>query len=263
MGIFADFAAGTVRISDENIAKIKEARDAILVALPLTPTISDLQVAFGLLFWGSEVLFVDLSKFYFAMKWYSRRLSATASLPKRAQANASAGTLWSSARRQLIEWFDILVTNTPVHPSQTYTTSSFTLWTDSSSSGYGSVLLNRVTGAVLWDMGKWEKDTLFHHINVKELRALSIALTRWKETIGVSPVSILVDNSTMRFAIRKRFSGSSSLNAGLSEVLPKLAAMAVVSIAHVSSADNIADLPSRGSPPDSSAVSAWTQRAFG
>ena len=260
MGIYYDYQAGTVRIADQNVEKLKEARTCLFAA---NPSIEDMQIAFGLLFWGSEVLQTDISQYYFAMKWYSRRLSSVAGLSPYAQASAPAGSIWASARRDLEAWFGRVITNTQVIPAKSHKVAEFTLWTDSSSKGFGSVLLNRVTGEISWHMGQWDSDLLWQHINVKELRALSIAISHWSATIGDAPVSILIDNTSARYAIRKGFSGSLPMNQGLSDILPKLSALAVVAISHVTSADNLADLPSRGSPPDPCAVAVWSQRAFG
>ena len=116
------------------------------------------------------------------------------------------------------------------------------------------MLLHRASGRVLWHSGTWSTAEKALHINVLEMIALQRASEQFAPIIGSSPVLILIDSTTVKFSIRRRFSPSLPLNAALHSCAAVLRGLSVTEIRHVLSANNLADLPSRGSAPRASAV---------
>jgi hypothetical protein len=246
MGIHCDYANGTCCLSSKHQSRFQQY--ALSVAEAQTFSTLESEVLFGNLFWATEVLCIDPSAYFFAMKWYSRRMSRYGSSPD------ACFSIWESARRDLMSWIDLIRLNTEVHVSAIPSDPAFTLWTDASLSGFGSVLLHRATGSLAWHSGKWTADEKKLHINVLEMIALHRAVLRFSEAIGSSPVLILIDNTSVKFSLKKRFSPSLPLNEALHDCATALRTLAISEIRYIRSANNFADLPSRGAAPDLTAV---------
>ena len=130
----------------------------------------------------------------------------------------------------------------------------FTLWTDASGYGYGAVLFHRLSGHIAWHAGPWSDEEKLLHINVLEMMALQRASDFFADQIGSSPVLIMIDNTSVKFSIRKRFSPSLPLNVALQKCAASLRKIRITEIRYVASANNLADIPSRGGVPDFTAV---------
>jgi len=246
MGIQYDYTTKQCRLSKKHHSRFCSfAKDLVGTASMST---AQAEILFGNLFWATEVLNIDTSAYFFALKWYSRRMSVFGS------DSESCFSIWPSAKRDLLAWLGLVCSNVFVQISSVHTIGEYTLWSDASLSGFGSVLLHRSSGRISWHAGKWSATQKLQHINVLEMLALESAVLKFSHIIGSAPVLILIDNTSVKHVIRKKFSHSLMLNRALHKCASSLRQIAITEIRYIKSANNFADLPSRGLPPDLSAV---------
>jgi hypothetical protein len=154
---------------------------------------------FGLCVWGSKILGLPKHKFYYVYKFIRR--SATDKPSKQRKIWNCIVSLWRS-------WCVCILESGNVKPTKDVH-STFFLFTDASSSGYGAILFcpNGETRIVA---GAWAGKCRFLHINVLELRAVHLALSNLN--LCDASLFLFVDNTTAQYALIKTRSKSFQIN---------------------------------------------------
>ena len=200
-------------------------------------SISDMKKAFGMLFYGAAVLAAPVARWYYSIKYYSRRCSAC--LPDDAPA-----AVWKSCFQEINEWAEYLKTNTPVIPPNPTTRPILTVFTDSSLSGWGAVIINNTTGTFITRGGPFHSS---EHITLKEIRAVFHTLHILHTLFSPlpSPIVWFIDNTSCLGALRKGRSRSFCLNSLVTSVKRLIPLNVEIRFDFVPTRHNLADGPSR------------------
>ena len=201
-----------------------------------------LEEAFGLMIYASCILAIALAPRYLVFKLMRRRMQQVA-LGTIVQ-NAPA-RVWPCTIATWHQWMKDIVEHEGRHaiPQRAAT---HTLITDASLEGFGGILFNDSTGRATSFGSTWAAagvDATNLHINGLEMRAL--VLTARRLVPRGTTVRILVDNTSVMYAVRKERSQSYELNQG---VIALCDWFEVDSINYIKSEENPADALSRGLP---------------
>ena len=251
-----DYREKTVCLAAKQLPKLEAARQILFGP---EATVADLEEVFGKLQWASVVLQAPVARYYFAIKFVRRRLSA---LAKGDIKVTHPCRLWQLARRDFSAWFDFLILNAPVHPRRQVGVEQFVLFADASQAGWGAVLACLSTGEIMSVGALFTEDEASANkfINEKEALALAHALGHFADRLRGAALAICVDNTSLRGALRKGRSNAFPLNAQVAAVLAGLALVGDVTIRWVDTHSNPADSPSRGRPIDTGAVKDYVRR---
>jgi hypothetical protein len=248
LGIEYAYDTGKCFLSTDSISKCSESLRDLFVS----PCLLTLQRALGHLIWAATVLDIPLCKYFYVLKFFSRRCTVYEHQP------SASFTIWPSIVKDFLSWMTYVEQNEPVDLCRIFDprTVSWTLVTDASSTGYGCVWLSSV-GDVFWSSHEWNPSDLSLHINCKELRSVYHALLHPPASFSLaSHLSLYADNTTLCGALKRMYSPSFAISRELNMISPLLPRSVWISWLH--SRDNIADPPSRGSAPSLSAISAFT-----
>ena len=198
----------------------------------------------GLLNFASVVLQAPVGRYYAAMKFFRRRAAAVA----RGQMSANSEVhLWATARPVYEKWFTFLLRNEPVHPRQQgFRATNFSLFTDASKAGYGSVLVSNDTGLILSFGSAWDAADEAKHINTREALAVTKSVYHFSDYLTGANVHVFIDNTSAKGALERGYSRSSELNDAVVEALAALKIVNSVTASYVASEDNPSDPRSRG-----------------
>jgi hypothetical protein len=231
VGISFDHEKGTVSCTQRLIDKITASRDSIA-----RWTVKDCMRAASLLRFASSILRAPLVKYYWALKFISR-IAARDDLEAPAR-------VWASAAASFARWFEFCVANLPVTPPRRDGTPSVVLFTDSTPTRWGAVLLAHDTFYV----ASAGFSQLPSSINVAETLAIAFAWSWAGPFLQGVDVALFVDNTSAQSAASKGYSRVLAVNMAAQEIVDVLAVFPPRSLAvrRVSSAANLADGPSRG-----------------
>ena len=238
IGMHFSFKAHTVGLAQKNRDKIRDMNFA------QTMLMSDLESFTSRLMYASSVVGVQLSSFYFALKFMRRRLSE---INRETISRNDTIRVPPSALKAFSRWKErILAQESRPIPSPNGR-KSFTLWTDASRVGWGAVLIDNNTQQTWVVASRWSKTELQMHINVLEAIAVEKALQRFTEIDGAA-IFPRIDNTSVVHSVRKGYSKSEELNEVIRRVQEICVKRKILFAApqYVRSADNLADSWSRG-----------------
>jgi hypothetical protein len=207
--------------------------------------------------WASRILRLDLAFAYHALK-FIRHLAHEIALGRLERDTPIP--IWPSICPILRSWGDILLKNEEV-PIVTNANPAFLLATDASKTGFGAILIDRLTGEVRSFGGSWTPLMKARHINELELMAVTLALEHFGPDLSPASVSVYIDNEAARCSLIKGSSRSYHLNQRLLETLPS-ARLILESATRIASADNPSDEPSRGLSINLNKVKQWMGNAI-
>jgi hypothetical protein len=189
---------------------------------------------FGLCVWGSKILGLPKHKFYYVYK-FIRRSAADAPSKHRKIWNCVV-SLWRS-------WCMCILESGNVKPTIDVQSPLF-LFTDASSTGFGAILFCP-DGETRIVAGAWAGKCKLLHINVLELRAVNLALSRLN--LCNSSLFLFVDNTTAQGALIKTRSKSFQINQEVGRIISRLAESnsCFISVEYISTHLNPADFWSR------------------
>ena len=151
LGEHYDYAKGTRCLTQKTIAKLEIVRDAVDFTKEVTLSARQFSALMGLFFWTASVLSIKLAPFFHLLRAY-RNSGADAS---NTSFDSVETTLNSTAKRELKEWLDIALANTPVPMVPPQGDPSLVLVADASAAGYGAFA--QVRGSNEWKVmsGAW------------------------------------------------------------------------------------------------------------
>jgi hypothetical protein len=234
LGVIYDYTAKTVKLNDAIVTKLATATRSVT-----SWSCRDMMQAFSYLLYAAPVHRRYLADFYHCMKFYSRRCRA---LQDESAHLDSPANVWPSILPQLTRWLTATIDNKPTRPPPRCDSAKWTLFTDSSGSGWGAVLINDTSCETRTVGGRWTLAEKLH-INTKETLALANALRSFDTLLGHDAIRVFVDNTSTIATVKRTFGRSFGLNMAVKQV--QLCGKNIVSIAYVASAENPADAPSR------------------
>jgi len=188
---------------------------------------------YGLLCFASMALRIPRCDFYFATKFLRRRASARAKLDEPAR-------LWSSCKSAVAQWRECILGRAPQSYQELKGRYTTYIFTDASNCGYGAIRYCE-SGRTEVLSGKWKGGMKKAHINVKEAKALYIALSSFK--LRWADIHVVVDNTSVVFALRNACSKSFRLNKILLRILHLN--LRILSVSYIQTNANPADWLSR------------------
>ena len=201
-------------------------------------TLRTLLQCMGACVWASRVLAYPLAAVYHLFKFSRRRVAAGYHLD-------SAADPWSCVISLLVAWLRRLIQNNP-RRLVCEGDQPWTLFTDACLSGYGIIALPPpdLSASCSIFAGPW---TAEEHINILEARATLIGVLCLPTQARLTPLLIVIDNTTVLGAGRKTHSRSFTLNAIVRRIYAAAASSMyhIVTWDYIASEDNPADQPSR------------------
>ena len=203
----------------------------------------ELESATARLMYASSVLNVRLAKYYFALKFIRRRLSE---INRDVHKRDTWVRIPPSTLQSYNDWLTDVKTSKPRKQQNISSRKSFTLWTDSSTIGWGAVLINEQTQEVKIVADKWTPSDKNLHINILEAKAVRLALGLLDE-IDNSVCNLKIDNTSVVATVGKGYSKSEALNFEILQIqlLATRRNILIPKPSYVRSNDNIADHWSR------------------
>jgi hypothetical protein len=240
LGICFDYRASKVRLSDKAVRKLDHARARIHRP---DLTFGDVFELFGLLFYASTILRHRID--YHTFKYYRKRAAAYS---LHGDVNSST-SIWPCVVSPLQKWLSELIENKwtdPLRPVMTRTT----LYTDASKTGFGAVLFS-TDGGVHRFGGRWSPQESSRRIEELEAMAIERGLSYFAEQVTGRGLDLFIDNTSVRYCMRRGYSKSYNLDKRIKEIQDRLSALHIDDIVtvYVKSAENIADGLSRGTDP--------------
>ena len=249
LGVIYDHHEQTVKPGTRVTAKVKAAAalfacDQAVAKLTLAKTLS----IFGVLMHASRVLGIKLAEYYYILKFMRRRTGN----PLKSEAH-----LWLSTYPLWRQWINALIEMSPrkIHKEYDNDPQEMILYSDASDKGWGVVIIRGAHVAVV--AGEWFGHVRKWHINAKELLAAIKALTAACNDLAMpptkeTPMTLRIDNTSAMGAMLKGWSRSFQLNVLTKSVTEIVETFKLrLTIEWVSTHENLADGPSRGSQRDS------------
>ena len=240
-----------VRLPQSQLVKLESSVKMLLYNHHLTP--QEALECFARLFWCSRVLRIDLAFAYPAIKYtrFVSRALATNKLQMKSRI-----TLWPSVVPVLRFWKSQLALNEESMLVASEDTPQFVLCTDASKSGYGGVLVDRVSARVWTVGGSWLPHESARSINELEMLAVAVSLKVFEKIISGKQVHLFVDNEATRAALNKGRSRSFMFNHKIVHTLPFVRKYVPI-ISRITSEDNPSDEPSRLADTNIEKVARW------
>ena len=246
IGVVFDHANQTVHSKEKCVEGI---RSLGLEAVLRNATIAQVEALCGKLMHVSSIAAdpvsgaeIDIGSHWLFLKILRRRLSA---LNKGLISRGDAAQIPPSALSDLDSWISECLANKPRRITKWKKDTRWLLYTDSSMTGWGSILINRCSGEVRVAGGRWSEPP--SNINPAEVKAITNAIQAFGHLLTPgSIVDSLVDNTS---AISGHYRGSShqwEMNAEIVALKKRLHASQVqLDMRYVASELNLADKKSR------------------
>jgi hypothetical protein len=248
LGMRCDYRTGKVSMSHSYRAKIDHARREL--AKPAI-TIDMLRELIGKLMYVTRVHRIPVAQYYWAVKFFRRAVSKLATDHCSAQTKVQ---VWKTAQQQFGIWCDDLLRAAPIsHPARTETEADLVLVTDASTTGYGGILFDQRTSEVLQVAGKWDTPKQHVHINELEADALAIAVRDPRVAARMRDAKkmlVLVDNTSTAATVAMGSAHAFLLNQAVKRAVGQFPERLDVRIGWIPSAENVADILSRGGKLD-------------
>ena len=190
-----DFIGMRFSFKEHTIGLAKKNRDKIHdMTFAQTMLMSDLESHTSRLMYASSVMGVQLSSFYFALKFMRRRLSE---INRETISRNDTVNVPPSVLRTFRKWQGLILTQDSRSIPSLKGRKSFTMWTDASRVGWGAVLIDNNTQQTWVVAARWSKAELQSHINILEAIAVEKALQRFTEIDGAA-IFPRIDNSVVQ-----------------------------------------------------------------
>ena len=154
---------------------------------------SELETNAARLMYGSSVMGVPLSSYYFALKFLRRKLSE---INRETLCRDEQVNLPPSVLRSFKNWQNDVMARKRRQLPKLSGKKSFTLWTDASNLGWGAVLIDNDTQQVKVVGARWTEDEAMFHINILEAMAVKKALRAFQGLEG-SVIQPRIDNTSV------------------------------------------------------------------
>jgi hypothetical protein len=255
LGVEYDYRRAVVCLTGAKRTALEGKRKILASA---AATYGDILSLFGMCAFASRVLRIPLARYWPVVKFVRRRAAAFAT---GVIALTSRANLWPSAAACWQDWIDSLLSNTPVsHGSRSLPTEHHVVFTDASLSGFGAVLCT-AAGDIAHYAGKWthipglEHELASSDINALEMKAVDLAVGRFRAQLRNAPVLILVDNTSTMHVLRKGHAREHRFNKYAADALTNLSGLGEVFVGYIATDENPADPLSRGIQPPTEMVS--------
>ena len=248
-GIEGDHKTGVVRLTEEGIRKLNKAVEVILSG---TPTYREVLVAWGRLAAAARILKLRQYPYFTLWKFIRRKAASFArgdlDLFSDCPIWPCTVALWKLFLRDVLQTSKQGISHGPEPLSD----SRWALYVDASTKGWGAVLFDGEENQIYEVGGPWNATHTSGDMGPLEAKAIGRALSAFKNRfLRAKPGTLLVlsDSTSAKGAMLRSYSASYNLNQAVAETFAKLSPQLhqwTVSIAHVSTEKNIADLASRG-----------------
>ena len=247
-GMECDYAEGTVTLTQAFVQKLSV---SVSQALSSAPSYRELLTAWGRLMAAARILRLRQYAYFPLWKFMRRKASAFASgrleLHSQCPVWPSTAPLW----RRFLKAVRAAAGIGASHVSAPLSDSRWAMFVDASTKGWGGVLFDGATNAVHETGGSWSSTHESGDMASLEARALAEAVNAFRPRFKkATPGTLLVlsDSMSAQGALRKTQSPSYKLNAAVQQAFQQLDSLAgwKVLISHVPTAQNLADLASRG-----------------
>lgn len=236
IGVQFDHSAKTVCSKEKCVNRIRTS------PIRADMSIGEAEALCGRLRHVSAICGIDIGEHWLFLKILRRRLSA---LNHQRSTRSASAELPPSAMTDLQRWVDECKANPVRHISATQYDDRWLMYTDSSLSGWGAVLINKRTGEVRVAGGRWA--TAPPNINPAEVRAVTNGVRAFGHLfLPNSIVDALVDNTSTIAGYAKGESKTFDMNAEQLELTAELKQISVtLRMRYVASKLNLADGRSR------------------
>ena len=144
----------------------------------------------GLCLWAQQVT-QQLVDYYYVIKFFRRKVKLFEKTMQDYELE-----MWTDTKRQWKLWAEALLSTRVVLLPTNSPRNTYTLTTDASNSGFGAVLRTPIGVRVV--SGKWTEKESAHHINMKELIALRIAIVAFTHELQeASDIHLVVGNTSV------------------------------------------------------------------
>ena len=208
IGMAFNFKDHTIGLAEKNRKKIES------MVFERTMSMSDLETNAARLMYGSSVMGVPLSSYYFALKFLRRKLSE---INRETLCRDEQVNLPPSVLRSFKNWQNDVMARKRRQLPKLSGKKSFTLWTDASTLGWGAVLIDNDTQQVKVVGARWTEDEAMFHINILEAMAVKKALRAFQGIEG-SVIQPRIDNTSVLASVAKGYSKSADLNQEMLEI---------------------------------------------
>lgn len=207
--------------------------------IPLSMSLRHFLHCYGLLNYGSAIARHARGRYYLATKFLRRHVGRPLD---------DEVAVWPSVTRLLLTWRDDVLSAAALHHTVLHDPRRATLFTDSSSTGFGAILFTD-SGRTEVFAQRWGERTAARHINEKEALCVLKAL-QTLDLADVDELTIMIDNSSALFSLAKGDSRNHFISKVVTSVWSLECWEKVQHVEYVRSEDNRADLPSRLLPAD-------------
>lgn len=249
-GVQYDYAASLVSITDKLRDKLRGWVSTDLSTI----TITELQSVFGLLYFASRVLRLDLWPFYQAVKCYRRKMSASRNLPP-ATCYHTPANVWPSVIPLLKRWLHLCISAAPVSHYRATPQKVVRLVVDASTQGWGATLFK--DGTFFVAMGKWPAPIQSSEINEHEVQAAVEAFQTFAPDLENVQVILAFDNTSAIASMCKSLPQAEKLAAASARLKRLIPDSSKLTVEYISTTANPADEPSRGKSVVPDKVFAW------
>lgn len=226
-----------VELSDKSKRKLASAISLLNSREPLL--VADALALFGQTVWATTVTGFSLGKLYYVIK-FIRRIQ-TQPLHAYVHVWPSIIALWTDA---------LTVMTTLIYQRAANPSTSATMYTDASESGWGIVIVDYAPRPIRIFGGRWSSSEAKLHINTLELRAVRIGLrilSQLKSPFESIALQLFVDNTTARAWTRRGRAKQWQANQLAVHLCEHASSNGIqlASVDYVRSHQNLADGPSR------------------
>lgn len=236
-GVLYDYKRALTRIPPKGLEKLEHA----LTTFNNAPSVRSMTALFGLLFHLSPIVGISFSKFYHALKYYRRKVSALQAGIVKLDDPAN---VWNCIHKGMNLWLDEIRENKSAAHSP-FSHAECNLFTDASDAGWGAYFID-TDGSINIVAGSWSALERKRSINEREAMAVANGISAFRHLLTDRHVNVHIDNSSVCWSLTKGHSPRFNLNQRLLEVQHLLVDMRCrITVCYVPSALNFADEPSR------------------
>jgi hypothetical protein len=249
-GLQYDYAHSLVTITQ----KLRDKLQSWSVADISIITLTDMQSLYGLLYFASRVLRLDIWPFYQAVKCYRRKMSASRNLPPAACYHTPAN-IWPSVIPFLKQWLQQCLSAQSISHFRRRPDASLRLVVDASTKGWGATIFHNGTFTVA--MGKWPCEISCSQINEHEVLAAVEAFKAFGDSLSNVHILLAFDNTSAIASMHKMLPQAEQLAAATNKLKRLIPESSTIKVEYISTSANPADEPSRGKAVVPEKLLAW------
>jgi hypothetical protein len=245
LGIYFDHADCSVALSEKTKRKLALCVEKIRSAAGDLEqgsgwSFESAQSVFGVTTWASSVVGCSKADHYHVYKYMRRRARVFSEQP------LASMSIWPCIKSPWLRWLDKLTSAPPRKiTSAADDGHEITMYTDASDSGWGAVVWSGNEESITADRWRWYQKR--HHINLKELNAVRLAITNLMPKLRNTRIHLHIDNTSAQGQLKKMRSNIFQYNTVLRKLehLLKANNITILSTSYIASASNPADFWSR------------------